>query len=436
MDEPIITVKGISKKYHIGNPLPPRQERKILRRLLSPFRAFQGMGMPFTAPQEKEFWALKDISFDVYKGERLGIIGRNGAGKTTLLKILSRLVYPTEGEARIRGRVTTLFGVGTGFNGNMTGRNNVYLDATLHGLSRQEIDARFDEIVEFSGVGKFIDTPVKCYSNGMQSRLAFAVAAFLDPDILMLDEVLSVGDMAFQQKCLQKMEGLTSAGRTIFLVSHSMESIMRFCEKVLWLEEGQVVEFGVAKDVTTSYSKRMLKLQASYKAQPGIERSRTTPVGQTPPRDIPQAPGAELLSFEVLDAEHQPKEIFFRHEQINIETKFRVLRQDIPLVVSVHIIKDNVHVMTTHCSKTIQEEINTVWIGKTNIPADFLNTGDYSFSIAIVTPARPKWQHVYLEKIVSLKVVEAYNPDRIFSGEYRGVVRPQFPWEYIKISQE
>ncbi|HLP58524.1 MAG TPA: ABC transporter ATP-binding protein, partial [Candidatus Deferrimicrobium sp.] len=201
MTEPIVSVKGISKKYSVGKTVVQPKKVKGFNRLMHPLRMFRGMGMPFLSSEEKDFWALRNITMDIHQGEKIGIIGRNGAGKSTLLKILSRLVYPTEGEAVIRGRVTSLLGVGTGFNGNMTGRENVYMDATLHGLTKREIDAKFDEIVEFSGVGKFIDTPVKFYSSGMYSRLAFSVSAHLDPDILMLDEVLAVGDMAFQQKC-------------------------------------------------------------------------------------------------------------------------------------------------------------------------------------------------------------------------------------------
>ncbi|MGE5340711.1 MAG: ABC transporter ATP-binding protein [Candidatus Omnitrophota bacterium] len=244
MEQPIISVRGIGKRYFIGKPKLKKQKNQFLEKWLLPYRMFRGMGMPFMTSEEKEFWALKDIHFDIYKGERLGVIGRNGAGKTTLLKILSRLVAPTEGEARIRGRVTSLLGVGTGFNSNLTGRENVFLDATLHGLTPAEINEKFDKIVEFSGVGKFIDTPVKFYSSGMHSRLAFSVAAHLEPDILMLDEVLAVGDMEFRKKCLKKVEGMTKEGNTLLFVSHSLGDVLKFCDKVLWLEEGQVRFYG------------------------------------------------------------------------------------------------------------------------------------------------------------------------------------------------
>jgi lipopolysaccharide transport system ATP-binding protein len=199
------------------------------------------------------FWALDDVSFNVHYGERVGIIGRNGAGKSTLLKILSRVVYPTSGEARIRGRLVSLLEVGTGFNGDLTGRENVYLNASIHGLSRPEIRARFDNIVEFSGVQDFLDTPVKRYSSGMQMRLAFSVAAHLDPDILLLDEVLTVGDLEFQQKCLERVEALVSEGRTLLFVSHSLEALTNFCDRSIWLEGGRIRADGPTERVLDEY---------------------------------------------------------------------------------------------------------------------------------------------------------------------------------------
>lgn len=187
---------------------------------------------------EKDFWALKGVNLDIKKGERVGIVGRNGAGKSTLLKILSRLVYPTEGRAEITGRVASLLEVGTGFNMELSGRDNIHLNASIHGMQGSEIRSVFQDIVDFSGVGDFLDLPVKNYSSGMYMRLAFAVSAYLDPDILMMDEVLAVGDLSFQKKCLARVEGLAEGGRTIVFVSHSMGDIARFCERVIWIDQG------------------------------------------------------------------------------------------------------------------------------------------------------------------------------------------------------
>lgn len=240
MNPIVISVKGISKRYSRRDGVSwasLQAVRNLLRRL---GRRLRGAAAVPQAQSDDEFWALKDISFDVKRGQRIGIIGRNGAGKSTLLKIMSRLVYPTEGEVRIRGRVTSLLEVGTGFNMNLCGRENIYLNAALHGLDKAEIDAIFDDIVEFSGVGEFLEMPVKHYSSGMYMRLAFSVAAHLDPDILMMDEVLAVGDLSFQQKCLQRVENLASEGRTIIFVSHSMGDIARFCDHLIWIDQGKI----------------------------------------------------------------------------------------------------------------------------------------------------------------------------------------------------
>ena len=266
IDEPVITVSGLSKKYFIGDENYHLAERSIANIILWPYRKLRGIPEPSSNRQERKvIWALKDINFDIYHGDKVGIIGKNGAGKSTLLKILSRLVYPTEGEARIRGKVTSLLEVGTGFNHNLSGRENIYLNASLHGLQRREIDEIFDDIVEFSEVKKFIDTPVKHYSSGMRMRLAFAVAAHLDPDILLLDEVLAVGDMSFQQKCLKRVQGLTSEGRTVLFVSHSMDAVARFCDRCIWLEQGKVVQDGTVEEVIASYVEKVMGVKSQQK---------------------------------------------------------------------------------------------------------------------------------------------------------------------------
>jgi len=240
MNPIVISVRGVSKRYSKRDAVPwtsLRAIRSLLRRMRQSLRT---RAIVPAEQSNNEFWALRDVGFDVMRGQRVGIIGRNGAGKSTLLKILSRLVYPSEGEVRIRGRVTSLLEVGTGFNMNLSGRENVYLNAALYGLDDNEINAIFGSIVEFSGVGEFLDMPVKHYSSGMYMRLAFSVAAHLDPDILLMDEVLAVGDLAFQQKCLQRVENLASEGRTIVFVSHSMGDIARFCNYLIWLDQGKI----------------------------------------------------------------------------------------------------------------------------------------------------------------------------------------------------
>ena len=234
------------------------------------------------------------------RGERVGIVGRNGAGKSTLLKVLSRVVFPTKGAATIRGRLTSLLEVGTGFNENLSGRENVYLNASIHGLSRTEIDRRIDDIVEFAGVRPFLDTAVKRYSSGMQMRLAFAVAAHLDPDILLLDEVLAVGDLSFQQKCLERVEGLVSEGRTLLFVSHSLDAISRFCNRCIWLDGGKIRQDGPAERVVEAYLEELAGVRSARLWAPAVSNGFETADGHSPIRQRDEEP-AELSDAPVDD---------------------------------------------------------------------------------------------------------------------------------------
>jgi len=258
----VIRVENLSKKYIIGHLRAEGYQtlrdsmagalKNAGRRLLHPFRASAGqplLGMPGT----EEFWALKDVSFEVEKGDRIGIIGRNGAGKTTLLKLLSRITYPTEGRISIKGRVASLLEVGTGFHPELTGRENIFLNGAVLGMGRGEIKERFDEIVEFAEVQKFIDTPVKRYSSGMYVRLAFSVAAHLEPEILLVDEVLAVGDAQFQRKCVDKMGDAGENGKTVLFVSHNMAAVKNLCNKVILLDGGVVVESGDPSTICDKY---------------------------------------------------------------------------------------------------------------------------------------------------------------------------------------
>jgi len=253
MPTPVITVENLGKRYRIG------LAQKRSQTFAGAFR--RAAGGPFRylgsrlrkAREEETLWALRNVSFDVQQGEVLGIIGRNGAGKSTLLKILSRITDPTEGRATIHGRVNSLLEVGTGFHKELTGRENIYMNAALHGMKHAEIGRRFDEIVEFAEIGKFLDTPVKRYSSGMYTRLAFAVAAHLEPEILIVDEVLAVGDIEFQKKCLGKMQDVAGEGRTILFVSHNMAAINSLCGRCLYMRAGGVVVDGVTTDVLRAY---------------------------------------------------------------------------------------------------------------------------------------------------------------------------------------
>ncbi|MEP6714101.1 MAG: polysaccharide ABC transporter ATP-binding protein [Terriglobia bacterium] len=246
-----IRAEGIGKRYKLGAQERYRTLRDTLvETATAPFRIFQRRRGPDPA---REFWALKDISFDVKQGEVVGIIGRNGAGKSTLLKILSRITEPTEGEAVIHGRIGSLLEVGTGFHPELSGRENIYLNGAILGMRKAEIQSKFDDIVAFAEVERFIDTPVKHYSSGMYTRLAFAVAAHLEPEILVIDEVLAVGDLAFQKKCLGKMREVANTGRTVLFVSHNMTAVRSLCSRVVWLQQGTVNRIGKVGEVVGEY---------------------------------------------------------------------------------------------------------------------------------------------------------------------------------------
>lgn len=260
MNDKIIKVENLGKRYRIGvkEEIHDSLTGKFTSWILSPltnFRKVQKLSKFKNDDARDVIWAIKDISFDVNNGEILGIIGKNGAGKSTLLKILSRIVEPTTGQATVNGRVASLLEIGTGFHQELSGRENIYLNGTILGMKKREINKNFDGIVEFSEVGKFIDTPVKRYSSGMYVRLAFAIAAHLNPDVLIIDEVLAVGDVAFQKKCLGKMSETAQSGRTVIFVSHNMHTIQSLCTRTILLDEGKIIKDGNTHEVVSSYLK-------------------------------------------------------------------------------------------------------------------------------------------------------------------------------------
>lgn len=256
MSEAVIHVRGLGKRYRVGE----RERYSALRDVIA--RAFTA---PFKRTPRRPvdyLWALRDIDLDVEQGEVVGLIGRNGAGKTTMLKLLSRITRPTAGFAEIRGRVGSLLEVGTGFHPELTGRENVYLSGAILGMKKREIDLKFDAIVAFAEVERFLDTPLKHYSSGMQMRLAFAVAAHLEPEILLVDEVLAVGDLEFQKKCLGKMQEVSRSGRTIVFVSHQMNQVRRLCDRVLWFDAGQIKDSGPTSSIVAEYESAGLRTGA------------------------------------------------------------------------------------------------------------------------------------------------------------------------------
>jgi lipopolysaccharide transport system ATP-binding protein len=310
MSDIAISVQNLSKRYRIGkSESQTTKRRSITRWIASPFYyLYSTLRQP---DPDEAIWALKDVSFEVKHGEVLGVIGRNGAGKTTLLKILSRITEPTSGRAILNGRVGSLLEVGTGFHPELTGRENIYLSGAILGMKKTEIDHKFDEIVDFSGVEKFIDTPVKRYSSGMRVRLAFAVAAHLEPEILLIDEVLAVGDASFQKKCLGKMGDVAQEGRTILFVSHNMAAIQRLCSYCLALNNGKISLQGKTSDVVQTYLaatsgstslERNIKLTKRKYSNTG-EKFRLTYIKLRPPGEklTPRDPLKLKLCFEAID---------------------------------------------------------------------------------------------------------------------------------------
>jgi lipopolysaccharide transport system ATP-binding protein len=366
-------------------------------------------------------WALRDASFEVHEGEVVGIIGRNGAGKTTLLRLLSRITEPTRGYADIRGRVGTLLEVGTGFHPELTGRENVFLNGAILGMRRTEVVRKFDEIVEFAGVEKFLDTPVKRYSSGMYVRLAFAVAAHLEPEVLLVDEVLAVGDTEFQKRCLGKIEGFGQSGRTVLFVSHSMPIMARLCERLILLEDGRIAADGDPETVIGQYL-----LAAS-----GTAAHREW--------DGRSAPGNELVrlrSVRVVDSSLETRESVDVREEVGIELSFDVLREGGQFVPWLDLSRDDGTLVFSamDTDRRWREEAPVGALAAVAwIPEHLLNEGTFVASASLktfVSGQRPIRQ-AEAESAVSFHVVdrgEGVTARGDFPGQIRGGVRPLLRW--------
>ncbi len=311
-----IKVENLSKRYRIGlkEEMHDTLGGAMASWVKSPMANFRRLRklsqFAENGDAEDVIWALKDVSFDVKQGEVIGVIGRNGAGKSTLLKIISQITEPTSGRVVVRGRISSLLEVGTGFHPDLTGRENIYLNGAILGMKRAEIERKFDEIVSFSGVEKFLDTPVKRYSSGMRVRLAFSVAAHLEPEILLVDEVLAVGDAAFQQKCLGKMKDITYHGRTVLFVSHNMGAISALTNRCFCMEGGRVFQEGMTEDVVGSYLSRLSETKSNDGWADLTNAERTNVTGE----------GVQFKWVQSLDSAGQQKSIFIEREPITIRT--------------------------------------------------------------------------------------------------------------------
>ncbi len=377
-------------------------------------------------------WALKDINLEIKRGEILGIIGKNGAGKTTLLKIISRITSPTKGRINISGRTASLIEVGTGFHGELTGRENIYLNGSILGLRKHEINQRLDKIIDFSGVEKYIDTPVKRYSSGMYVRLGFSVAAHLDPDILIVDEVLAVGDAEFQKKCLGKMKNISSEGRTVLFVSHNMSSIINLCNRGILLNDGEVIKDGQAEDVVENYL-----LMGGVKG------------GEIVWSDLQNAPGneiARLQSVKILQdgIEGSTADVDIAKEVI-IEIKYLNLQEGAQLCIGLWLDDGlGMPVLSTDNAKYVSLTEDPWWnkphpVGLfksiCRIPGTFLNDRTYLITVYLAKFPGKLIDHIAREEhIISFNVHDSGDMRRTgFYGGWRGVVRPKLGWntEYI-----
>ena len=362
-----ISIEGVGKRYQIG--AAPNRYRTLRESLanaaLAPARRLRHAGS--STGRISTIWAVRDVSFDVAEGEAIGIIGRNGAGKSTLLKILSRITPPTEGRIQIHGRVGSLLEVGTGFHPELTGRENIYLNGAILGMGRAEIAAKFDEMVAFSEVGPFLDTPVKRYSSGMYVRLAFAVAAHLEPEILIVDEVLSVGDLAFQRKCLGKMETVAEGGRTVVFVSHNMQAVRSLCSRAVHIEGGRVVDDGTAGGVVDAY----MRMYASK------ESTAAWPSGEGPGDD-----DVRLTWVSVRDGNGREVDVVTSSEPFVVRLGFDVHRLDDALCVGFDLrAPDSSIVFRSYQTDADPQDWPSLTIGHNtldcHVPAGLLNEGRY-----------------------------------------------------------
>jgi len=426
MSDLAIHVDGISKQYHIGSKQPEFTtfRETVVEALKSPFRRAGSLlrgHATGAAELNEEIWALKDISFEVKLGESIGIIGHNGAGKSTLLKILSRITEPTEGYADLYGRVGSLLEVGTGFHPELTGRENIYLNGAILGMARAEINRKFDEIVSFSEIERFIDTPVKHYSSGMTVRLAFAVAAHLEPEILIVDEVLSVGDAAFQKKCLNKMEDVEKQGRTVLFVSHNMPAVTRLCERTLLLNHGELIADGPSSQIVGAYLNAGMGTMAirewdDLKKAPGDEVARLCAVRvKTEAGEVDEAmdirrPIKLEMEYELLESGFKQMPYFVVNNQ-----------EGVTLFTSI----DNDPVWRQK-PRPAGRYTSSAWI-----PGNFLAEGTHFVSAALRNQD-PMIRRFQARDAVAFQIIDTLegNSARVdHAGGLSGVVRPLLTWE-------
>lgn len=431
MSDIAISVQNLSKSYLLGHNAANIESYSALRDVIARnvrnvARKTSDMihGRSVVQGDEiEEFWALKDVSFDIKRGDRVGIIGRNGAGKSTLLKVLSRITEPTSGRIQIAGRVASLLEVGTGFHPELTGRENVFLNGAILGMTRREIQSKFDAIIEFAGVERFLDTPVKRYSSGMYVKLAFAVAAHLEPEILIVDEVLAVGDAEFQKKCLGKMDQVSKEGRTIIFVSHNMDAIERLCGQIIWLQGGRVHDNGsCVNQIVKSY------LHGNDLVNETLEWRKSDQAKSNPYFD--------LLSIRMTDSKGKiAPRIFSRDTDIEIQIEANISQPDKALNVGYAIYSDNGAIIYWSCM-TDSNEVDwpKISIGRqtlvTLLPRHLLNEGSYTIEVMaslhnrqwIIEPGRSSNGIIF-------KVSGGLSESPFWYAKRPGIIAPILRWQ-------
>ena len=431
MTDPAISVEGVSKVYRIGtrDQVHDSIGRGIVEFAKSPLKNYRKYRSLYKFSDdilygdyqgEDILWALRDVSFDVKQGEVVGIIGVNGAGKSTLLKVISRITPPTLGQITIRGRVSSLLEVGTGFHPELTGRENVYLNGTILGMRKLEVDRKFDEIVEFSGVEKFLDTPVKRYSMGMRVRLAFAVAAHLEPEILIIDEVLAVGDAQFQKKCLNKMEDVGKEGRTVLFVSHNMAAVTRLCNRGILLSAGSILDDGDTHSIVSSYLTSGM----------GTSAAREWPNGE----DAPGDESVSLRALRVIDRQGNVSEGVDVRNAVGLQMEYEVHKPGHTLLPYFRLSNEEGVILFSTIdqdlrwhsnSRTPGRYVSTAWI-----PENLLSEGMIYVLAAMRTEHR-KYRPFLLPDAIAFNVIDAMEGDSArghWVGRLHGAVRPKLDW--------
>ena len=414
-----IKAEGLGKKYMIRGTKNAMRYRALRDEITSWVREFPRRSEPL-----KEFWALNNIGFEIQQGEKLGVIGRNGAGKSTLLKLLSRVTEPTTGTIRMRGRISSLLEVGTGFHPELSGRENIFLNGVILGMKREEIHRKFDEIVEFAGVADFLETQVKHYSSGMYMRLAFSVAAHLEPEVLIIDEVLAVGDADFQKKCLGKMQDISKGGRTVIFVSHSMQTITSLCDRCILLEKGAIKRQGSPSEVIMDY------LGGDSCGNGRVDFSELgKQIGDK---------NVQLLFGEVVDHdEHTSIEIDIR-KRATIRMGFRVLtRSSVRYVPNFHFVVPGGGYAFVSTPESYRDLPPGDYYASCELPGDFLNEGTYFVGLAMVSYEPGLTIHYFEPSALTFNVRDSMEGSvgrhLGYANVIPGVVRPRLSWTVKEI---